>query len=103
MECIVHFEVVHPEGPKPLRGLLFLDEGATPGEAELIGMFKDMKFEVRLEDREKLIFKPVNAGANYSEIRITGYDTGNAKDQHKEDHDLKSIVGNLLPQKPTGL
>ncbi|MFF2909463.1 hypothetical protein [Paenibacillus sp. NPDC057934] len=103
MECIVHFEVVHPEGPKPLRGLLFLDEGATPGEAELIGMFKDMKFEVRLEDREKLIFKPVNAGANYSEIRITGYDTGNTQDQHKEDHDLKSIVGNLMPQKPTGL
>lgn len=103
MECIVHFEVVHPEGPKPLRGLLFLDEGELPDEAQLIGMFKDMKFEVQLSDREKLIFKPVNAGANYSEIRITGYDTGNTQDANKEDHDLKSIVGNLLPQKPMGL
>jgi hypothetical protein len=74
MECIVHFEVVHPEGPKPLRGLLFLDEGTTPNEEQLTGMFKDMKFDVRLEDREKLIFKPVSAGAQFLEIRITGFD-----------------------------
>ncbi|WP_054943107.1 hypothetical protein [Paenibacillus ihuae] len=101
MECIVHFDVQHPEGAKSLRGLLFLEEGKTPGEKELIDMFKDMKFDVRLEDREKLIFKPVNPAEKYSEIRITSYDGGKAGS--KEDHDLKSIVGNLLPQKPTGL
>lgn len=101
MECIVHFEVIHPEGPKQLRGLLFLEEGASPDESQLIGMFKDMKFDVRLEDREKLIFKPVNPGEKYSEIRITGYDGGKSK--NPQDHDLKSIVGNLLPQKPSGL
>ncbi|MNH46278.1 hypothetical protein D3C79_1089880 [compost metagenome] len=64
-------------------------------------MFKDMKFNVRLDDREKLIFKPVNPGETYSQIRITGYDSG--KTNSNEDHDLKSLVGNLLPQKPTGL
>ncbi|KWX71734.1 hypothetical protein AMQ84_27970 [Paenibacillus riograndensis] len=101
MECIVHFEVDHTEGVKPLRGLLFLDEGQTPGEQELIDMFKDMKFAVRLDDREKLIFKPVNPGENYSQIRITGFDSG--KPNSKEDHELKSLVGNLLPQKPAGL
>lgn len=100
MECIVHFEVVHPEGPKRLRGLLFLDKGEIPGEAELVEMFKDMKFDVRLEDREKLIFKPVNP-SNYLEIRIVGFDNGQPK--NKDDHNLKSIVANLLPQKPTGL
>lgn len=100
MECIVHFEVLHPEGPKRLRGLLFLDKGETPGEAELVEMFKDMKFNVRLEDREKLIFKPVNRG-DFIEIRITDFDNGQKKSA--TDHNLQSIVGNLLPQKPTGL
>lgn len=100
MECIVHFEVMHAEGPKRLRGLLFLEKGATPGETELIEMFKDMKFNVRLEDREKLIFKPVNPG-DFLEIRIIDFDNGQEK--NKQDQNLKSIVGNLLPQKPTGL
>lgn len=71
MECIVHFEVVHNDGPKKLRGLLFLDKGASPGEAELVEMFKDMNFNVRLEDREKLIFKPVNPGISWRfELRV---------------------------------
>lgn len=101
MECIIHFDVQHPEGVKSLRGLLFLEEGKVPGENEMVDMFKDMKFNVRLEDREKLIFKPVNPGENYSEIRITSFDGG--KGNSKEDNNLKSIVGNLLPQKPSGL
>ena len=101
MECIVHFEVQHSEGVKPLRGLLFVDEGKTPGEQELIGMFKDMNFNVRLEDREKLVFKPVAPGEKFSEIRITSFDNG--KKNSKQDNELKSIVGNLLPQKPAGL
>ncbi|MDT3428291.1 hypothetical protein J2Z22_003883 [Paenibacillus forsythiae] len=101
MECIVHFEVLHSGGPKSLRGLLFIDEGTVPDENQLIDMFKEMKFNVRLDDREKLIFKPVNPDADYSQIRITEYDAGGGKSG--EDHDLKSIIGNLLPQKPTGL
>ncbi|AIQ56002.1 hypothetical protein [Paenibacillus borealis] len=101
MECIVHFDVQHSEGVKPLRGLLFLDEGKTPAEQDLIGMFKDMNFNVRLEDREKLVFKPVAPGEKYSEIRITSFDNG--KKSGKQDNELKSIVGNLLPQKPAGL
>lgn len=101
MECIVHFEVLHPSGPKSLRGLLFVDEGAVPSESQLIGMFKDMKFDVRLDDREKLIFKPVNPAEDYSEIRITGYESGEG--ESGEDHDLRSIVKNLLPPDPSGL
>lgn len=101
MECIVHFEVLHREGPKHLRGLLFLDEDAMPEENQLIEMFKAMKYDVALEDREKLFFKPVSPGAEYDGIRITSFDTG--REKHKEDRQLKSIVGNLLPQKPTGL
>lgn len=101
MECIIHFDVQHSEGSKSLRGLLFVEAGKAPSEKELIDMFKDMKFNVRLEDHEKLIFKPVNPGESYSEIRITSFDGGKASS--KEDNDLKSIVGNLLPQKPSGL
>jgi len=102
MECIVHFEVLHPGGPKQLRGLLFLDkETAGPTESQLIDMFKDMNFDVTLADREKLIFKPVTPKENYSQIRITSLDTG--KEKFSEDRELKSIIGNLLPQRPTGL
>jgi hypothetical protein len=101
VECIVHFDVQHAEGIKSLRGLLFLEEGKVPGEQELVDMFKDMKFDVRLDDREKLIFKPLNPAEKYSEIRITSFDGGNKNS--KQDNELKSIVGNLLPQKPSGL
>lgn len=101
MECIIHFEVLHQEGPKHLRGLLFLNKGEQPEESQLIEMFKDMKFDVSLEDREKLFFKPVSPAVNYSGIRITSIDMGDEK--HQEDRELKSIVGNLLPRKPTGL
>ncbi|MFD2874762.1 hypothetical protein ACFTAO_00375 [Paenibacillus rhizoplanae] len=65
-----------------LRGLLFLEEGKTPGEQELVEMFKDMKFNVRLDDREKNgFFKPVAPGESYSEIRITSFDNGKKKQQ----------------------
>jgi len=101
MECIVHFEVQHAEGPKDLRGLLFLDKESQPSETQLIEMFKDMKFDVVLSDREKLTFKPVDPRENYSEIRITKFDMGH--EEGKEDRELKSIIGNLLPQKPTGI
>jgi len=101
MECIVHFEVLHPEGPKQLRGLLFLEQESRPGEDQIVEMFRDMNFDVSLADRDKLIFKPVQPGAKFSEIRITSFDTG--KEKYKEDGELKSIIGNLIPQKPTGL
>ncbi|WP_379127907.1 hypothetical protein [Paenibacillus sp. sgz500958] len=102
MECIVHFEVLHKEGSKDLRGLIFIDKDSGPGENQLVEMFKDMKFNVTLVDREKMIFKPVNPADNYSEIRITSFDTGKEKNGSQEG-ELKSIVGNLLPQKPLGL
>lgn len=101
MECIVHFEVEHPEGPKRLRGLIILEPGRLPDENELISMFRDMGFDVTLADRDKLTFKPVNPGDNFSEIRITSLDTGG--EQVSEDQILKSIVGNLLPRRPSGL
>lgn len=101
MECIIHFEVLHSDGPKELRGLLFLDKGAKPTESQLVEMFKDMKFDVTLADREKLVFKPVNSRDNYSSIRITSFDTG--EEDFKEDRELKSLIGNLLPQRPTGI
>ncbi|KAA8997229.1 hypothetical protein F4V43_18235 [Paenibacillus spiritus] len=101
MECIVHFEVMHPEGPKPLRGLIYLGEGEAPQEQQLIDMFKDMKFDVRLADRERLIFEPVSPNAGYSQIRITDLDTG--KPDSGEDQELKQIIGQLLPKRPTGL
>ncbi|GAB6992107.1 hypothetical protein [Paenibacillus pini] len=101
MECIVHFEVKHKEGVKHLRGLVFVGKGETPDAEQLIGMFKDMHYNVILSDRDKLVFTPTDALASYSSIRVTSLDTGEQK--YTEDRDLKKVLGNLMPQRPTGL
>ncbi|MBU5673492.1 hypothetical protein [Paenibacillus brevis] len=95
MECIVHFEVVYPHESKELRGLIFLNEGDRPAERDFLDMFQSMGFKLRIEDREQLIFKPAEAGAAYSLIRIRRLDTG--EKTYKEDQELKSLLTHLLP------
>ncbi|WP_068613965.1 hypothetical protein [Paenibacillus tuaregi] len=95
MECIVHFNVIHPEKTKELRGLILLAEGKAPTEEDFLSMFSDMGYQLRLSDREKLIFKPVNGDADYSEIRIQSLDTG--EETYADDRNLKSVISNLLP------
>lgn len=103
MECIVYFNVVHQENEaKELHGLVIIDEGQAPTEQDYLNMFEDMGYHVRLQDREQLVFVPVDAGAKYKEIRIKRLDTG--KDgPGSQDNDLKSVVANLLPSKPTSI
>ncbi|WP_018749792.1 hypothetical protein [Paenibacillus sanguinis] len=98
MECIVHFDVVHKEGIKELRGLIFIDEGEMPEESDLLQMFADMGYQLQLQDRENLIFKPTQPGADYEEIRVRRLDTGQTT--YKEDGELKSILTHLLPKNP---
>ncbi|WP_308531444.1 hypothetical protein [uncultured Paenibacillus sp.] len=101
MECIVHFDVVHKDEVKSLRGLLFLDPGKSPSESDFLQMFEEMGYKLRLEDRQNLVFKPTEAGADYSEIRIRHLDTG--EKTYKEDGELKSLLTNLLPREPKPL
>ncbi|WP_127576330.1 hypothetical protein [Paenibacillus barengoltzii] len=101
MECIVHFDVVHKDEVKHLRGLLFLDQGKTPTEADYLQMFDEMGYKLRLEDWEHLVFKPTEAGADYSEIRVRRLDTG--EKMYKEDGELKTLLTHLLPQEPKPL
>lgn len=101
MECIVRFEVKHPEGNKHLRGLIWTGEDGRPTEEQLIQMFKDMKYNVRASEREQLQFVPLDPGARYTSIRITELDTG--KEKHTEDRDLKNVISTLMPKRPLGL
>lgn len=96
MECIVHFDVVHKDEVKSLRGLLFLDPGKSPAESDFLLMFEEMGYKLRLEDRQNLVFKPTEASADYSEIRVRRLDTGEKR--YKEDGELKSLLTNLLPK-----
>lgn len=96
MECIVHFDVVHKDGIKELRGLIFIDEGKMPEESDLLQMFADMGYQLQLQDRDNLIFKPTQAGADYEEIRVRRLDTGETI--YKEDGELKSLLNHLLPK-----
>lgn len=101
MECIVHFEVAHKEGVKELRGLIFLEKGQVPTESDFLQMFTDMGYKLRLEDKQNLVFKPVEAGADYTQIRVRRLDTG--EKSYKEDGELKSLLTNLLPREPKPL
>lgn len=103
MECIVYFNVVHEEETKELHGLVFIEEGKIPTEQDYLNMFEDMGYHVRLEDREQLIFAPTDAGAKYKEIYIKKLDTGKENSGAGGDNDLKSVVANLLPSKPTSI
>ncbi len=94
MECIVHFEVHHPHEIKELRGLIFLKEGQMPSESDFLGMFEEMGYKLRLEDRDNLVFVPVEPRADYSKIRVRRLDTG--EKSYKEDTELRSLLGNFL-------
>lgn len=99
MECIVHFQVIYPQPQerKSLRGLIFVGQGQEPANNQLASMFKDMGFNVRLEDEEQLLFKPTDPGADFEFIRVTELDTG--EEVYKEDRDLKAILEHLLPRR----
>ncbi|MEF2966211.1 hypothetical protein V3851_10250 [Paenibacillus sp. M1] len=96
MECIVHFEVHHPHEVKELRGLIFLQEGQVPSEQDFLSMFVEMGYKLRLEDKDNLVFTPVDPAANYSKIRVRRLDTG--EKSYKEDTELRSLLSNLLPK-----
>ncbi|HEY2492300.1 MAG TPA: hypothetical protein VGI33_05255 [Paenibacillus sp.] len=95
MECLVHFEVKHKnKETKQLRGLIFLNDQQQPGDEQLLQMFRDMKFNMVIADRDTLLFKPVDPSADYVSIRIIELDMG--EDRYTEDRDLKTILSNFL-------
>lgn len=95
MECIVHFNVQHRDETKELRGLIFLEKGKIPGEKDFLLMFEEMGYKLRLENRDQLIFKPIESGADYSQVRVTRLDTG--EKTYQEDKELRSLLTNLIP------
>lgn len=97
MECIVHFRVMHPEEPKELRGLIMLEPGQKPGVEQITDMFKIMGFDVRPDNVEELIFKPADARADYTYIRVIELDTG--EEVYREDMNLRAILETLLPKR----
>ncbi|HEY4392225.1 MAG TPA: hypothetical protein VGN02_12840 [Paenibacillus sp.] len=98
MECIVHFDVQHEEGIKSLRGLIFLQEDKKiPSESDLLQMFEEMGYKLRLDDRDKMIFVPSEPRSDFDWVRIRELDTGDKT--YKEDGELRSVIGNLMPQK----
>ncbi|MDO7906657.1 hypothetical protein Q5741_09510 [Paenibacillus sp. JX-17] len=95
MECIVHFRVVHGKETKELRGLIMLKEGEQPGVDQLVTMFGDMGFAVKPDSGDELVFRTAEPQASFDYIRVTEIDTG--EEVYREDHNLRSILENLLP------
>lgn len=97
MECIVHFDVHHKDGVKQLRGLIFLPEDKIiPSEKDLLQMFMEMGYKLRMDNRDRMIFTPTEPGSGYEWIRVRELDTG--EKTYKEDAELKSLLSNLIPQ-----
>lgn len=101
MECIVHFTVGYKEGPKKLRGLIFVEEGEKPTGQQLLDMFREMEYQVVPDGNDELLFKPENPKETYAYIRVNELDMGQEK--YTEDRNLKSILSELLPKPRTGL
>lgn len=101
MECIVHFTVGHKEGPKKLRGLIFVDKGKSPTGQQLLDMFNDMEYKIVPDPNDELLFKPENPGESYTYIRVNELDMG--QERYTEDRNLKSLLNELLPKQRTGL
>ncbi|MGF7047008.1 hypothetical protein J2T13_001510 [Paenibacillus sp. DS2015] len=95
MECLVNFVVKHKnQETKQLRGLIFLNDQQRPGDEQLLQMFRDMKFDLVVADRDTLLFEPVDPSSDYISIRIVELDMG--EDRYTEDRDLKTILSNFL-------
>ncbi|WP_228468800.1 hypothetical protein [Paenibacillus sp. JNUCC32] len=101
MECIVHFTVGHKEGPKKLRGLIFVDKGETPTGEQLLDMFHEMEYRVVPDPHDELLFKPENGAESYTYIRVSELDMG--QERYTEDRNLKALLNELLPKQRTGL
>lgn len=101
MECIVHFTVGHKEGPKKLRGLIFVDKGENPTGQQLLDMFHEMEYKVVPDPHDELLFKPENPAESYTYVRVNELDMGQEK--YTEDRNLKSLLNELLPKQRTGL
>lgn len=65
-----------------------------PGIDQITDMFKNMGYDVRPDNPEELIFKPVDVRANYTYIRVIELDTG--EEVYQEDRDLRAILETLL-------
>ncbi|MFI2856023.1 hypothetical protein ACH6EH_02660 [Paenibacillus sp. JSM ZJ436] len=100
MECIVHFTVVQKDGPKKLRGLIFVEQGERPTGEDLIGMFANMDLHVVPDPDDSQRFLPAGLDPDFRYIRVNELDLGEEK--HQEDHNLKSILNELLSPKRAG-
>ncbi|WP_211184638.1 hypothetical protein [Paenibacillus lemnae] len=101
MECIVHFTVGHDEGPKKLRGLIFVGEGEMPTGDQLLDMFGSMGFQVTPDPQDSQLFLPSGSDSTFTYIRVNELDIGQEK--HVEDRNLKSVLNNLLQKNRFGL
>ncbi|WP_200860820.1 hypothetical protein [Paenibacillus vortex] len=102
MECIVHFTVGHKEGPKKLRGLIFVDKGKSPTGQQLLDMFHRNGIpRWCLTPHDELLFRPENSAETYTYIRVNELDLG--QERYTEDRNLKSLLNELLPKQRTGL
>lgn len=97
IECIVHYELIRGEKVSPLRGIVDVEPGRKPSENELLEMFKDSDLHVVVEDADRLTFRSTAPGDTFT-IRVKKFDTGEKKDDHVEDTELKSVISNFIPK-----
>ncbi|GKU80331.1 hypothetical protein [Paenibacillus sp. L3-i20] len=97
-ECIFHFKVIRGNSTKELRALIMLKEDKAPTITDFIEAFKQIGYNVRLENEQELIFAP--AGGEDYKLDVTRIEI-KGEDGEKEQHDgeLKSIVENLIRTK----
>ncbi|MFN0223823.1 hypothetical protein [Paenibacillus sp. KR2-11] len=82
-EHIVYFNVYHQKQVTRLRGLIYLEPGQTPTAADYEQCLRMAGHHVRLEDPQRMIFKAVKAGEEYTIDVLEDYEAP-TRDAHAE-------------------
>ncbi|WP_314000670.1 hypothetical protein [uncultured Paenibacillus sp.] len=95
-ECVFYFKVLKAGRSKELRALILLPDGKQPGISDFVRSFRQLGYDVKLENEKELIFKSVDGGEPYlldiTKIKIKG----DTEDLPEHDGELRSIVEHLV-------
>jgi hypothetical protein len=94
-ECIVYFKVMSKEGTRLSRGLIYLEENQKPSLQDFEQCLKNCGHDVRIENKERFIFKAYKPGEEYLIDILEDYD------DHSRNPDAESLARSFMKKYPS--
>jgi len=83
-EHIVHFKMISKTGTRLLRGLIYLEDHQKPTIQDFEQCLKDCGHDVRIENKEKFIFKAFRPGEEYLIDVLEDYEDPHTRDRYAD-------------------